>query len=142
MLTRVTDPADTDEARLGGDLVEARSGTTMMQRTATAMAIENATSATLMSANGTVFVGLVVAGLGGSVMFPQLYGRAARAPNPGAALGALTAGIRISLLGFPALVGALADADAFTVGEAIAVVVIPASIAVVLLTARSDRSPV
>lgn len=127
--------------RFSGDSVAARVGSTNLLRAATVTAIAGTALATLLSSNWSVFIGLFVAGSGVSVMFPQLYDRAAHSPNPGAALGALTAGIRVSLLAVPALVGALADTDSFTVGEAIAFVVIPASLAVLLLTPNAAANP-
>ena len=147
---RMTDDLGTSEARAGlafvaftagmvtgrmsGDTVAARAGGGFLLQGATALAIAGTALATLLSSEWSVFVGLYVAGLGVSVMFPQLYDRAARSARPGAALGALTAGIRVALLAVPALVGTLADTATFTVGEAIAVVVIPASLAVLVLT--------
>lgn len=125
--------------RFGGDALAARMGSTMLLRAATATAIIGTAIATLPSSTGFVFGGLFVAGLGVSVMFPQLYDRAAQSANPGAGLGALTAGIRISLLAFPALVGALAASDSFTVGRSIAIVVIPASVLVLLLSQGVER---
>ncbi len=123
--------------RMTGDTIAARFGGGTLLGLATGLAVAGTGIATLLESNASVFVGLLLAGLGVSVMFPQLYDRAARSSRPGAALGALTAGIRVSLLAFPALVGALADSDAFTVGESIAVVVIPASLAVLVLSHRT-----
>ncbi len=123
--------------RMTGDTIVARFGGGTLLGLATGLAVAGTGIATLLESNASVFVGLLLAGLGVSVMFPQLYDRAARSSRPGAALGALTAGIRVSLLAFPALVGALADSDAFTVGESIAVVVIPASLAVLVLSHRT-----
>ena len=125
--------------RFGGDALAARFGPRVLLQGATGTAIVGTATATLLSSSLSVFAGLVVAGLGVSVMFPQLYDRAAKSPSPGAGLGALTAGIRLSLLAFPALVGALAAGDAFTVGESIAVVVVPASLLVLVLTQGVDR---
>ncbi len=69
--------------------------------------------------------GYVIAGLGTSTMFPKLYDDAARLPGrPGSGLGALTAGIRIGLLGMPVVVGALADTS-LSVGSAVAIVTLP-----------------
>ncbi len=81
-------------------------------------------------------VGLVVAGLGNSVLFPMLYDQAAKAPGKaGAGLGAMVAGSRIGALIAPVAVGTMAATDALSVGEAVAIVTIPA--AAVILIART-----
>ena len=95
-------------------------------------------AATLIPVVASVFVGLFIAGLGVSVMFPQLYDAAAKSPQSAAALGGLTAGSRIALLAAPAIVGALANTATFTVGSAIALVTIPAAVAVLVLTPSSN----
>lgn len=123
--------------RLVGDGIVERLGSNTMLRVATVVAAVGVAVATLIPAVPSVFIGLFIAGLGVSVMFPQLYDAAARSPQSGAALGGLTAGSRIALLGAPALVGALANTATFTVGSAIALVTIPAAMAVLVLTPSS-----
>jgi len=124
--------------RLFGDTVVQRLGSNVMLRLATVVAAIGVAGATLIPAIASVFIGLFIAGLGISVMFPQLYDAAARSPQSGAALGGLTAGSRIALLGAPAIVGALANTSTFTVGSAIALVTIPAAVAVLVLTPSSN----
>jgi MFS family permease len=123
--------------RMFGDGIVERLGSNTMLRVATVVAAVGVAIATLIPAVATVFIGLFIAGLGVSVMFPQLYDAAAKSPQSAAALGGLTAGSRIALLGAPALVGALANTTTFTVGSAIALVTIPAAVAVLVLTPSS-----
>ena len=59
----------------------------------TVVAAVGVTIATLILAVAAVFVGLFIAGLGVSVMYPQLYDAAARSPEAASAFG-LTAGGR------------------------------------------------
>lgn len=125
--------------RFFGDSIVLRLGSYQMLRATTAVAAFGVVMATLIPALIAVFVGLFVAGLGVSLMFPQLYHNAAKAQRPGPALGGLTAGSRLALLGAPALVGVLADTDTFSVGQAIALVTIPAAIALLLLTPKPRK---
>ncbi len=120
--------------RLLGDSVVQRLGHRSVLRTATALAALGIGTATLLPWVLTVFVGLFVAGLGISVMFPELYDAAAQHPRPGKALGGLTAGSRIALLAAPLLVGVLADTDLFTVGAAVALATIPGALVVLWLS--------
>ena len=124
--------------RLFGDTVVERLGSNVMLRLATVVAAVGVAAATLIPVVASVFVGLFIAGLGVSVMFPQLYDAAAKSPQSAAALGGLTAGSRIALLAAPAIVGALANTATFTVGSAIALVTIPAAVAVLVLTPSSN----
>ena len=122
--------------RFTGDAVLVRLGSGRLLQWATATAAIGLLTATLVPAVPAVFIGLFVAGLGVSVMFPQLYDGAARAERPGAALGGLTAGTRIALFIAPAIVGAIADLDAVNVGTAMAIVTLPATLAVLVLSRR------
>ncbi len=93
----------------------------------------------------TVIIGLAVAGLGNSVIFPMLYDQAAKAPGKaGAGLGAMVAGSRVGSLIAPASVGAIASTDAFSIGQAVAIVTMPCAVVVIAVRAaqaRSDRRP-
>ncbi|MDW3179506.1 MAG: MFS transporter [Acidimicrobiia bacterium] len=122
--------------RLAGDMAVHRLGGALVLQGATLLATIGIMLATLVPAAPVVFVGLFLAGIGVSVMFPQLYDAAAQAPRPGKALGGLTAGTRIALLVAPFLVGVLADTDALTVGAAIAIATIPAAVVLLVLTRR------
>ena len=126
--------------RFLGDSIVVRLGSYTMLRATTAVAAVGVVIATLIPALIAVFVGLFIAGLGVSLMSPQLYDNAAKAKQPGPALGGLTAGSRLALLGAPAIVGFLADTDAFSVGQAIALVTIPAALALLSLTPKPSAT--
>jgi MFS family permease len=119
---------------MGGDWAAQRFGHSALLRYATGVAVIGIIVATLIPALLAVYIGLVIAGLGVSVMFPELYDAAAKSPGAGRSLGAMTAGSRIAMLFAPAVVGFLADLDALTVGQSIAIVTIPMAIAVLVLT--------
>lgn len=126
--------------RLAGDTAVERLGGRVLLTRATALALVGIVLATLVPATVAVFVGLFLAGIGVSVMFPQLYDAAAKADRPGKALGGLTAGSRIALLGAPLLVGFLADTDALNVGSAIAIATLPSALLLLVLTRRLESS--
>jgi len=72
--------------------------------------------------------GYVVAGLGTAVMFPQLYDAAAKAPGPpGSGFTAMLVGQRGAALLVPLIVGTLANTSALGVGQAVAIVALPAA---------------
>lgn len=122
--------------RFLGDSAVTRFGSTTVLRRATVLAAVGTLIATTIPATAAVFVGLFVAGLGVSVMFPQLYDSAAQSAQSTSALGGLTAGSRIMLLVAPLAVGWMADTEALTVGAAIAIVTIPGALLVWVLSAR------
>ncbi len=122
--------------RFSGDQLVARVGSTVVLRWATVFAAAGTLIATLVPSIVASFAGLLVAGLGVSVMFPQLYDAAAQNRRPNKALGGLTAGIRLFLLIAPIVVGTLAASSTFTVGAAIAIVAIPGALLVWLLSSR------
>jgi MFS family permease len=128
--------------RLLGDGAVHRLGHRRVLRAATVLAAVGIGTATLLPWILTVFVGLFVAGLGVSVMFPELYDAAAQHARPGKALGGLTAGSRIALLAAPLLVGVLADTEAFSVGAAVALATIPGALVVLWLSKHLDRRAV
>lgn len=125
--------------RMGGDWAAHRFGHSALLRYATGVAVVGIIVATLIPAVAAVYIGLVIAGIGVSVMFPELYDAAAKSKGAGRSLGAMTAGSRIAMLVAPAVVGFLADLDALTVGQAIAMVTIPTAIAVLVLTPSDGR---
>lgn len=114
--------------RFSGDAVLARLGSRQLLLASTVVTALGVAAATLLPSVPVAFVGLFIAGLGISVMYPQLYDSAARSPSAESALGGLTAGGRLALVGAPAVVGAIAQSAAFSVGAAIAVVTIPAAL--------------
>lgn len=124
--------------RLAGDAAVERAGSRAVLERATIVAAVGIALATLIPSTPVVFVGLFLAGTGVSVMFPQLYDAAAQADRPGKALGGLTAGSRVALLGAPLLVGFMADSDALNVGAAIAIATLPAAGLLLVLTRRLE----
>jgi len=124
--------------RFGGDNATAAFG---RRRLLTAAAILNAAGlaiATLVPNVTTSIAGFFVTGLGAAVIFPGLYDIAARSPGrPGAMLGAMTAGIRVGLVVFPAAVGFLASSDHLTMGAAMAIVTLPAALGLLLFGTRA-----
>ena len=69
------------------------------------------------------------------MLFPQLYDRAARWPGPpGSGFTAMLVGQRGSVVVTPTVVGVLADTDMLSVGQAMAIVIIPAALAIVATT--------
>ena len=120
--------------RLGGDWVQVRVGPVRLIRLATAVMAVGGVLALLISSVPVSLVGFLVSGLGTSVLFPQLYDRAARAPGPpGSGFAFMLVGQRGAGVATPILVGALADTEMFGVGQAMAIVVLPA-IAIVYAT--------
>ena len=125
--------------RLAGDWVLVRLGTTLLGRTAIVATAVGLAGAAFLPNRFAVLGAYLVAGLGISTFFPRLYDEAARRPGkPGAGLGALTAGQRLTALAMPVVVGSLA-AGPLTVGAATAVVVLPAIVGYGLLAWH--RSP-
>ena len=129
--------------RLGGDWLQVRVGPTDLFRLSALIAGTGSLLATLVPNVAVSIVGFLIAGLGTSVLFPQLYDRAARSPGPpGSGFASMLIGQRGAGLVAPLVVGWLADTDALDVGQAMAIVTIPAAIVVFLTTlvpnARSD----
>ncbi len=122
--------------RLAGDTAVERFGGRSVLQWATLLAVIGTLLATLVPATSAAFAGLLLAGIGVSVMFPQLYDAAARSPRPGKALGGLTAGTRIALLIAPLMVGIMADTEALDVGASIAIATVPAAGLLLVLASR------
>jgi fucose permease len=120
--------------RLAGDWVQVRVGPVRLIRLATMLMAIGAVLAMLVPSVPVALVGFVVGGLGTSVMFPQLYDRAARAPGPaGSGFAFMLVGQRGAGVVTPVVVGTLADTSVLGVGQAMAIVVLPA-VAVVFVT--------
>ena len=129
--------------RLGGDWLQVRVGPTNLFRLSALIAGTGSVLATIVPNVAVSIVGFLIAGLGTSVLFPQLYDRAARSPGPpGSGFASMLIGQRGAGLVAPLVVGWLANSDALDVGQAMAIVTIPAAIVVFLTTlapnARSD----
>ncbi len=117
--------------RLSGDFVQVRVGPLALIRGASVLVVIGAALATLVANVPVSIVGFLIGGLGTAVLFPQLYDRAARWPGPpGSGFAAMLIGQRGSAVVTPALVGALADSDSLSVGQAMAIVIIPSALAI------------
>jgi hypothetical protein len=125
--------------RFAGDLATARLGPARLTRLATVTALIGTALATLVPVRAVSIAAFGLAGLGAAVLFPRLYDEAARAPRPGATLGAMSAGVRISSLSVPITVGFLASTAALPVGAAMAIVVLPAAACILALRDRRRR---
>ena len=126
--------------RLSGDWVQVRVGPTLLIRGASVLVFVGAVLATLVDSVPVSIVGFLIGGIGTSVLFPQLYDRAARWPGrPGSGFSAMLIGQRGSAVATPALVGVLANTDALSVGQAMAIVVIPAALAIMTMTFTQPR---
>jgi len=129
--------------RLGGDWVQVRVGPTQLVRLSAVIAGTGSALAMLVPNVAVSVVGFMIAGLGTSILFPQLYDRAAKAPGPpGSGFASMLIGQRGAGVLAPLIVGALADTSAFSVGQAMAVVVLPSAVIVYLTTlVRAPRPP-
>ena len=128
--------------RLGGDWVQVRVGSVTLQRLALAVAGVGSVLATLVPVEAVAIVGFLIAGLGTSVLFPQLYDQAARMPGPaGSGFAASLIGQRSTAIATPLVVGALANTDALGVGDAMAIVLVPAVIVGLAITFVGTSRP-
>ena len=128
--------------RFGGDWLQVRVGPANLFRLSAVISGSGSVLATVIPSVPVSVVGFLVAGLGTSVLFPQLYDRAARSPGPpGSGFASMLVGQRGAGLVAPLVVGALADTEALDVGQAMAIVTVPAALVVFLSTfRRADRS--
>ncbi len=114
--------------RLGGDAVQLRIGVERLLVLASVLAGIGLAVAELAPLDALVLAGFLVAGLGVSVLFPQLYDAAARAPGPpGSGFTSMLIGQRTAALLTPLAIGALAGTSALGVGDAMAIVSLPAA---------------
>jgi len=114
--------------RLSGDWFQVRLGVHRLLLDASIMALTGLAVAVLVGNQWLVLPGLLVGGLGISVQFPQLYDAAARFPGrPGQGFTAMLLGQRLAAVLTPLIIGTLAQTSALGVGEAMAVVVLPAA---------------
>ncbi|MGI9596780.1 MAG: MFS transporter [Acidimicrobiales bacterium] len=138
--------------RFAGDTIQGLVGTESLVRYAALLAAFGLLLATVVPGDAFSALGLdwltptvvsiagfYIAALGVSVIFPQLYDRAARAPGPaGRGLAAVTAGTRIAGLAAPVIVGVLADTT-LSVGTAIALVTVPSCVIMVGASSLAGR---
>ncbi len=131
--------------RLGGDWVQVRTGSMQLRRLGIVVAGIGSVLATLVPVEAVSLVGFLVAGLGTSVLFPQLYDQAARLPGPpGSGFAAMLIGQRSTGIVAPLVIGTLANTEMFGVGQAMAVLLIPAAIvglAITYVTVRPYVKP-
>jgi fucose permease len=121
--------------RLGGDWVQVRVGSMPLRRLGVTVAGIGSILATLIPVEAVSLLGFLVAGLGTSVLFPQLYDQAARLPGPpGSGFAAMLIGQRSTGIIVPIVIGSLANTARFGVGQAMAVVLIPAAIVGLAIT--------
>ncbi len=119
--------------RFIGDWASVRLGPDRLRNTACGLAFIGLAVATLIDSPPLSLVGLLLAGVGTASMLPAIYDRAAKHPGrPGAGLGALTAGLRVSGLSVPVTVGLLAGTS-LSVGAAMAIVTLPAVVGFALV---------
>ena len=124
--------------RLAGDWAAVRLGTFRLLLTAVALSGIGLAVASLTPNRYITLLGYLIAGVGTATLLPRLYDDAAKLPGlPGAALGALTAGIRLGTLAIPVAVGALA-ASSLSVGSSIAIITLP-SVAAFLIVVLALR---
>lgn len=123
--------------RLSGDSIEMRLGKERLLNYALVTATIGVIIACLINYVPLVYIGLIIAGIGISVLFPALYDAAAQDPkNPGAALGAMTAGSRGAMLIAPVSIGLLADTEMLSVGMAMAIIAIPCLLFLAYISSR------
>jgi hypothetical protein len=125
--------------RFGGDLATARLGGARLTRMATVTALAGVAVATLVPWPALAVAGFALAGLGAAVLFPRIYDEAAQAARPGAMLGAMAAGIRVSAFTVPVAIGYLGSTDALPVGAAMALVIFPAGACILAVSDRGQR---
>ncbi len=114
--------------RFAGDWAGQRLGADRLRVLTNTLTFAGLALALLVDSPPLSLLGLLASGIGAASMLPTIYDRAARHPGrPGAGLGALTAGLRVSGLSMPVLVGGLA-ATSLSVGSAMAIVTLPAVI--------------
>ena len=125
--------------RFGGDWLQLRLGHIGLHRLSVGLATGGVAVASLIPNRAASIVGFLLVGLGVATFMPKLYDDAARLPGRrGAGLGAMTAGIRVAFVITPVAVGGIAGTS-LSVGEAIAIVTLPAMIGLVTATEWNER---
>ncbi len=125
--------------RFGGDFLQVRLGRMGLHRLSVGLAAIGLFAASLVPSEAVSLIGFLFLGLGVATFMPRIYDDAARLPGRrGAGLGAMTAGMRLAYLGTPVLVGGLAGTS-LSVGDAIAIVTLPAIIGFAIVTEWNER---
>jgi MFS family permease len=128
--------------RFSGDWALTRVGPVHLIRWAAVIAGVGSVMATLIPFVGVAIAGFLIAGLGSSVLLPQLYDKAARAPGPpGSGFASMLIGTRSAAVLTPLIVGSLADTAALSVGQAMAIVLLPSAVIVFLITLAPAERP-
>lgn len=128
--------------RFVGDHVTARLGSSRTARSFLLLTVAGVLLATLTTTPLAALGGVVLIGLGASVMNPLLADAAARAPGrPGAGFTALFIGHRATGLYIPATLGLLANSSTFSVGQAMALVMLPSLAVLALIAGRVLKPP-
>jgi predicted MFS family arabinose efflux permease len=114
--------------RLMGDEAMHRLGVRPIMIGGLTLSVMGTMVAATVDASVAVLAGFAVAGLGTSVVYPQIYARAARIPGvrSGRGLGVMSAGMRFGVLVTPVVTGFIADRRG--VGTALAIVVATAGV--------------
>jgi fucose permease len=138
-LAYVANTAGMTTGRFAGDAVLASIGARRMLDGALVLTAIGLATAAFVPSKLAVIVGYVLAGMGIATLLPRLYDDAVKLPGrAGAGVGALTAGIRVSALATPLIVGSLA-ASSLSVGAATAFVTLPSVAGFALVAARNRR---
>lgn len=125
--------------RFGGDTLQVRLGRMGLHRLSVGLAAVGLVAASLVPNEAVSIVGFLLLGLGVATFMPKIYDDAARLPGRrGAGLGAMTAGMRVAYLCTPVIVGGLAGTS-LSVGDAIAIVTIPAIFGFAVVTEWNER---
>jgi MFS family permease len=125
--------------RLVGDWLHVRLGRMGLHRLSVGIATIGLLLASLVPSEAASIIGFLLVGTGVATFMPKLYDDAARIPGRrGAGLGAMTAGMRVAFLVGPVAVGAIAGTS-LSVGDAIALVALPAMVGLVMVTEFNDR---
>jgi MFS family permease len=125
--------------RFVGDWLQVRLGRMGLHRLSVGIATVGFLLASLVPGVAGSILGFLLVGIGVATFMPKLYDDAARIPGRrGAGLGAMTAGMRVAYLVGPVAVGAIAGTS-LSVGDAIALVALPAMAGLVMVTEINDR---
>jgi fucose permease len=125
--------------RFAGDWLQLRLGHVRLHRFSVGIAIGGFALASLVPNRAASIVGFLLVGIGVATFMPKLYDDAARLPGPrGSGMGAMTGGMRVAYLVTPVAVGGLAGTT-LSVGDAIAIITLPALIGLVIVTEWNQR---
>ncbi|MDQ1396184.1 MAG: hypothetical protein QOG64_1443 [Acidimicrobiaceae bacterium] len=125
--------------RFAGDWLQLWLGHVSLHRFSVGIAIGGFALASLVPNRAASIVGFLLVGIGIATFMPKLYDDAARLPGRrGSGMGAMTGGMRVAYLVTPVAVGGLAGTT-LSVGEAIAIVTLPAAIGLLIVTEWNQR---